>query len=501
MFKHQNWSINPAAILFAILLAAVIACNSAVQVPATPSFSNNTESVPLPDTPTPPPKSFVPGDPTATPLGTDITDPNFIKGVAAFNDENYEETITLMSAVIGSNRDVAPPYRYRGLSYWYLEDCKSALRDFEQAVAINPEYAAWAGRGLANSCFENWDQALKDYDKALSIDPSLAFVHHNLGSHYFYEGDYEKALEEHSRSVAIDPTRSGTWTARAEALTKLGQYGECIISTTRALEVNPEEWFAYTNRAFCNAMLENHSAAIEDYEIFLAHDDMNVQTWYNLGYSQYHSGMNEEAVTSYSKTLELDPSYYQAYINRGLAYVDLEKYEEALADFNHALEFGDIPFAYSGRGDAYYGLKEYDMAIAEYEKAIFMMQGGSSSAHSYCMVALNYYETGRYEDALNAAKTGYDLNPACGGQRVLEIQARSYYALGDYEQAILYMNKTIQIGEYTLGYYYRGIMYHDAGKYEEALADLNTFLSLTPDKTTFIKEIADAQARVAELTP
>jgi tetratricopeptide (TPR) repeat protein len=228
---------------------------------------------------------------------------------------------------------------------------------------------------------------------------------------------------------------------------------------------------------------------------------MNVQTWYNLGYSQYHSGMNEEAVTSYSKTLELDPSYYQAYINRGLAYVDLEKYEEALADFNHALEFGDIPFAYSGRGDAYYGLKEYDMAIAEYEKAIFMMQGGSSSAHSYCMVALNYYETGRYEDALNAAKTGYDLNPACGGQRVLEIQARSYYALGDYEQAILYMNKTIQIGEYTLGYYYRGIMYHDAGKYEEALADLNTFLSLTPDKTTFIKEIADAQARVAELTP
>jgi tetratricopeptide (TPR) repeat protein len=502
MLKQQSLFKRNTVVYSVVLLLTAIACTSVTQIPATPTASDHTPNTPAFETPTPGTKAFVPGDPTATPLGSDITDPNFVQGVAAYDAKNYEETIALMNAVIQSNPDLAPPYRYRGLSFWYLEDCQSALSDFERALSIIPEYAAaWAGRGLAHSCFEDWDQALEDYEKALSIDPSLAFVHHNLGGYYYGLGDYEKSVEEHSLSVSIDPNRSRTWTARAEALTKLGQYGECIISTTRALEINAEEWFAYTDRAFCNAMLENHAAAIEDYKIFLAHDDTNVQTWYNLGYSQYHSGMNEESVMSYSRTLELDPSYYQANINRGLAYVGLEKYEEALTDFNRALGYGDIPFARSGRGDAYYGLKMYDKAIADYEAAISMLQGSISSAHSYCMVALNYYEVGRYQDALNAAKTGYDLNPACGGQRVLEIQARSYYALGDYEQAILYMNRTFQMGEYALGYYYRGIIYHDAGKYDEALADLNTFISLVPDKTTFAEEMADAQIRVAELMP
>jgi tetratricopeptide (TPR) repeat protein len=56
----------------------------------------------------------------------------------------------------------------------------------------------------------------------------------------------------------------------------------------------------------------------------------------------------------------LNPSYYQAYINRGVAFLAMDLYEDALDDFNTALEFGDIPAAYSGRGDAYYGLEKYN---------------------------------------------------------------------------------------------------------------------------------------------
>ena len=39
----------------------------------------------------------------------------------------------------------------------------------------------------------------------------------------------------------------------------------------------------------------------------------------------------------------MDPTYYPANINRGLAHTDLGSYNEALDDFNRALEFGDIP--------------------------------------------------------------------------------------------------------------------------------------------------------------
>ena len=61
----------------------------------------------------PSPVPFKPGDPTATPLGSDITDPNFIKGVEAFKKRDYQEVLTRMSAVIEADPSLAPAYRYR----------------------------------------------------------------------------------------------------------------------------------------------------------------------------------------------------------------------------------------------------------------------------------------------------------------------------------------------------------------------------------------------------
>jgi len=46
-----------------------------------------------------------------------------------------------------------------------------------------------------------------------------------------------------------------------------------------------------------------------------------------------------------------------------------------------------------------------------------------------------------------------------------------------------------------------GIMYQAAGQYEDAVLDLKYFISLNKDDSTNKKEIADARARLAELTP
>lgn len=499
MFNQNRVSRNAIFLLFAVVLAGVIACNRTSQFPPAPPVS--TQSAPY--NPNAISNSFVPGDPTATPLGTDITDPNFIRGLAAYEARSYEETISLMSMVIQSNPKLAPPYRYRGLASYLLNDCNSALDDFDQALSINREYAAaWAGRGLANYCLGDEPQALQDYQKALSIDPSLAFVHHNLGVHYYGLGDYERSLEEYSRSVAIDPGRSGAWVGSAEALLQMGRYQECITNTTKAIEVKLEEWSAYNTRAFCERESGDFLAAVADHKTFIEHDaSADAEDWYNLGYAQFKAGLHQDAVVSYGKTLEMDPNYYRAYINRGVEYVQLERYDEALNDYNKALEFGDIPFAYSGRGDAYFGLKMYDLAIADFEKAISLMQGSPSSAHSYCMVALSYFEVGRYQDTINAAEISNRLDPSCGGPRLFEYQGRSHYALGDPEQGILYMNKAFQMEEFSLGYYYRGIMYHDTGEYEKASSDLNRFLATVQSPDVYKKEIADAKTRLAELTP
>ena len=116
-----------------------------------------------------------------------------------------------------------------------------------------------------------------------------------------------------------------------------------------------------------------------------------------------------------------------------------------------------------------------------------------------------YLKVDRYQDALDAAATCNQIQPGFGGQALLETQARAHYALGDYEEALSHINKAIDMSAYVegyyTGYYYRGIIYQTTGRNEEAILDLENFLSLTKDSEDFTEEKADAKERLAELKP
>ena len=77
------------------------------------------------------------------------------------------------------------------------------------------------------------------------------------------------------------------------------------------------------------------------------------------------------AIINFTKAIEIDPKYTDAYFHRGIAYNRLKKYPEALADFTKEIEL-DPKYAdvYYNRGVAYNALKKYEEALADYSKAI-----------------------------------------------------------------------------------------------------------------------------------
>lgn len=448
---------------------------------------------------TPTPYRFKPGDPTATPVGSDISDPNFIAGVASYNDGDYGDVIQLMNAVIAVNPRLAPPYRYRGMAYWYRNDCVAGLADQEKALEIDPEYAvAWADRGLLNMCLGNNEQGLADFEQALLLDPSLASVHHNLGVYYYRLGDYEKSLEEYSLSAEIDPTRADAWDGMSEALKEMGRYAECVENAAKAIEIDPDYWVAYNDRGFCWLSINNYDLAIKDYMQYLNYHNEDYVAWYNLGIAQRKSGDNLAAVTSNSKTIELDPTFYQAHINRGCAYLDLMQYEMAITDFNAAIKLGEIPAAYTDRGIAYYYLKNYQLAIADFKHSISLFP---FDPNTFSFLAYADFDAGRYQDAINAAEESYQLDPTYDAHKLFEIQARSYYALGNYDQALMYIDMSMNAREDQLGYYYRGIILQAVGRNKEAIQDLESFLMYAQYSDYDGPEVADARSRLAILKP
>lgn len=58
------------------------------------------------------------------------------------------------------------------------------------------------------------------------------------------------------------------------------------------------------------------------------------------------------------------------FVNRGILQSKLERYQEALNDYNKALELMELPQAWNGKGNLYYLAERYDEAIAAYERSL-----------------------------------------------------------------------------------------------------------------------------------
>ena len=181
-----------------------------------------------------------------------------------------------------------------------------------------------------------------------------------------------------------------------------GDVDGAINEFTASIRSNPKDYLAYYHRAKVYEFKEDSAQAIADYG-----QTIKAGCGYFLfGYASYYRGVLyqrmrnlPEAIGDYTAIInqsELSVSLRaNAYNNRGLAYDRQGKFDDALADFNRALEL--IPKllnAHYNRGVAYANLGAYAPAREDFLKELGL-NPCSVNAHYY-NVTLAYYEQGDY---------------------------------------------------------------------------------------------------------
>ncbi len=122
---------------------------------------------------------------------------------------------------------------------------------------------------------------------------------------------------------------------------------------------------------------------------------IKVDHWFSRGLLTKN---NNEKIKFYSKVLEINSEYADAYINRGNSYCHLMENDKAIKDYNKALEINpEIADAFYNRGIVYINLNEYDKAIKDFNKTLEIDR-------LYIDAYLNLVElfliTGKYEEVL-----------------------------------------------------------------------------------------------------
>ncbi|MFM7406525.1 MAG: tetratricopeptide repeat protein [Cuspidothrix sp.] len=124
----------------------------------------------------------------------------------------------------------------------------------------------------------------------------------------------------------------------------------------------------------------------------------NAGAWSNRGNSRVSQNKLQEALTDYNKAVELAPNVTDPYLNRGTALEGLGKWEEAIADYNRVLELDPKDaMAYNNRGNAKAGLEKWQEAILDYQKSTEIAPNFAFARANY---ALALYETNQITKAI-----------------------------------------------------------------------------------------------------
>ena len=130
-------------------------------------------------------------------------------------------------------------------------------------------------------------------------------------------------------------------------------------------------------------------------------------------------GRNEEALADFNRAIEHEPDNAVALASRGQVFRDLGRYEEALVDFNRGLELdSNLNWAIADRGETYRRMGRNEEALADFNRAI-------ERDPDYAFALANRGETYRLMGDYPAALADFD--------HVIELEPQndwSYYDRG-----------------------------------------------------------------------
>lgn len=151
----------------------------------------------------------------------------------------------------------------------------------------------------------------------------------------------------------------------------------------------------------------------------------------------------------------------------GRRLIHLEKFEDALAAFDHAIELAPYnAWAYSDKGTTFVNLGHYEEALQLYKQAID--------------VALKSIG-GIKEDAI------FEKFSVSGGLETKVALASFFMKAGEVllflnrpEESIAFFNQVMDLGPYNRCYFGRGLAFMKLQRYEEALSDFEQAIDLYP---------------------
>lgn len=158
----------------------------------------------------------------------------------------------------------------------------------------------------------------------------------SLADSYFEQGQFEKAAQQYTEELKFKPSDVKMLYNRGRAYQEMGNYNEAKSDFESALAQDPNNFQVLLSLA--TIQLEEKSYASALLYATKAEEISGAPAMASLlkGRALHQLGMAEDALKAYGNAIQIDKDFGQAYFNRGLLKIALDRNKQACEDFKLA---------------------------------------------------------------------------------------------------------------------------------------------------------------------
>ncbi|MFT5088288.1 MAG: tetratricopeptide (TPR) repeat protein [Candidatus Latescibacterota bacterium] len=213
--------------------------------------------------------------------------------------------------------------------YWHADEAEAR----GIMVELFPDLpGAHNDQGVFYSRLGDWDRASVAYQRAIELDPDSHEALKNMGVVYARHGQLEEAHEYYQRALKVKPKFVEALNAQGLILMQRGDFElaqERFIRAVGEFDYAP----AYNNLGTAYLRQEVYGEAISAYTKAVELDGTDAAHHYNLGLAMQKANQNEGSIRSFEQAIGLAPRYTKAYLSLALSHQrsgDLPQARQAL---------------------------------------------------------------------------------------------------------------------------------------------------------------------------
>jgi len=324
-----------------------------------------------------------------------------------------------------------------------------AIEYWNAAIIRQPkEPDFYRSRGRCFYLLEKYDAALNDYQHCVALAPADAISHFRIASIQKISKRYKEASEASTLAIHFAPKDGRAFCLRGEVYFITKDLDRALDDVNQSIEMSPEYRRPYYIRAAIHQLRNEYVSAIK----------------------------------YFGDILESEPngSKGQIFAARASCYIQLELYEQAMADLDKAIEFNRSSVdLFTMRAECRRLLNDFSGAVSD---ATCALRINENSPQIYLIRAKALESLGKTDDAIR----DYEriLKQSTDKKLLLTVYVNKSNLLGSAErwmESIIDLDRAIKIAPGIAELYsMRGRNYFQIKDFEKAAIDIERSLSLNP---------------------